>query len=201
VKNRIQSGRAHEEVVDDVVMLEAGAPATPCRRVSGCGTVGPWSGLAYRSSVIVDGRRPPCVSPRGDLAIGRRRCGCGGHPRAVDDLLEIVAHDGALRSGIGFRCIPGRRYLGLDLGEVRRRFALAFQGASRRNCMSEDRLGLDLVDVEADRKRPALATSTVSDAGWSDDLVERWSRRLDQARHGCGEFVGLAAAVGGCAGR
>ena len=103
-------------------------------------------------------------------------------------------HDGALALRLGQDVLEVGD-LGLDLGQVVDD-ALAFQGGQPAQLHVEDRLGLDLVDVEQLDQALAGDVDGLRRADQRDDLVER-VERLDQTAQDVGPFVGLAQPVGG----
>ena len=101
-------------------------------------------------------------SSSADLAVGRDDPGATVVAVLVDDLGELVAHDGALALRLG-QDVFEVGDLGLDLGQVVDD-ALAFQCGQPAQLHVEDRLCLDFVDVEQLDQARRARSSTVSDA-------------------------------------
>src|SRR4030095_13989679 len=87
--------------------------------------------------------------------------------------------------------------LGLDLGQVVDD-ALPFQGGQAAQLHVENRLGLDLVDVEQLDQTGLRDVDGFRCPDQRNHFVER-VERLDQATQDVGAFVGLAQPVGGAA--
>ncbi len=182
----------HEEVLDDVVLLELGTldalAAALLRAVQvgarALGVTGLGDGdddvLACDEVLVVD------------IAVGR------DEPRAtlvavlVDDLLQLVADDGALplRTGQDVLVVLD---LALDLGEVVDDL-LTLEGSEATQLHRQDGVGLDLVDREQLDQAGARDVDGLRRADERDDLVER-VESLDQAAQDVGAFLGLAQQV------
>ena len=108
--------------------------------------------------------------------------------------LEFVADDGALPLRLGQDVLEVGD-LGLDLGQVVDD-ALAFQCGQPAQLHVQDRLGLDLVDVEQLDQAGPRDVDGLRRPDQRDDLVER-VERLDQTAQDVGPLVGLAQPVGG----
>ena len=108
--------------------------------------------------------------------------------------LTLVAHDAALALRLG-QDVFQVGDLGLDLGQVVDD-ALPFQGGQPAQLHVQDRLGLDLVDVEQlDQTLPGDVDG-LRRPDQRDHFVER-VERLDQTAQDVGPLVGLAQPVGG----
>ena len=103
-------------------------------------------------------------------------------------------HDGALALRLG-QDVFQVGDLGLDLGQVVDD-PLAFQGGQAPQLHVEDRLGLDVIDVEQLDQTLAGDVDGLRRPDEGDHLVER-VERLDQAAQDVGAFIGLAQPVGG----
>ena len=130
----------------------------------------------------------------GHLAVGRDDAGATVVAVLVDDLLELVAHDRALALRLG-QDVFQVGDLGLDLGQVVDD-ALAFQGGQAAQLHVQDRLGLDLVDVEQLDQALLRDVHRLRRPDQRDHFVER-VERLDQTAQDVGALVGLAQPVGG----
>lgn len=112
----------------------------------------------------------------------------------VDDLLELVTHDPALPLGLGEDVLEVGD-LGLDLGEVVDDL-LPLEGCEPAQLHVEDRLGLDVVDVEQLDQAGTRDVDGLRRPDQRDDLVEG-IECLDQTTQDVGPFVGLAQPVPG----
>ena len=130
----------------------------------------------------------------GDVTVGRDDPGATVVAVLLDELGELVVHDGALALRLGQDVLEVGD-LGLDLGQVVDD-ALAFQGGQPAQLHVQDRLGLDLVDVEQLDQALAGDVDGLRRADQRDHLVER-VERLDQTAQDVGPLVGLAQPVGG----
>ncbi len=116
----------------------------------------------------------------------------------VDEFRQLVVHDRALPLRLGQDVLEVGD-LGLDLGQIVDD-ALALEGGQAPQLHVEDRLGLDLVDVEQlDQARPR-DVDVRRRPDQRDDLVER-VERLDQTAQDVGPLIGLAQPVAWSAGR
>ncbi|SIK41608.1 Uncharacterised protein [Mycobacteroides abscessus subsp. abscessus] len=138
--------RAHKEVLDDVILLQAStlhalAAALLAAVQVGLGALGvPGFGdgdddILARDEVLV-----------GDVPVGRDDAGPAVVAVLLGDLGEFVLDDGALTFRLGQDVLEVGD-LGLDLGEVVDDL-LPLQGRQATQLHVEDGLGLDLVDVQ-----------------------------------------------------
>ena len=149
--------------------------------------------LAYPVSVIVTTtssraiRSSSLTSPSAATMRVRRSSPCFSTISA-----EFVAHDPALPLGLG-QDVFQVGDLGLDLGEVVDD-ALALQGRQAPQLHVEDRLGLDLVDVEQLDQAGPGDVDGLRRPDQRDDFVQR-VERFDQTAQNVGAFIGLAQPV------
>ena len=153
--------RADEEVRDDVVLPQLRAldalPAALLRAVQvGLRSLGV-AGLSYRHHDIFDGDE---VFVR-DVAVVGHDLRAPVVAVLLDDLGQLVADDLPLPLGPGEDVLQVRD-LALDLGQLVDDL-LALQRGEPPQLHVQDRLGLDLVDVEQ-LDQAVRATSTVADA-------------------------------------
>ncbi len=167
-------GGAHEEVPNDVVLLEAGtldalAAALLAAVQVGLGALGV-AGLGDGDHHVLAGDQVLV----GDVAVGRDDLGAPVVAELLDDLGQLVADDGALPLRLGEDVLEVGD-LDLDLGQLVDDL-LPLEGREPSQLHREDGVGLDLVDVEQVDQ---------SGAGDVDGLRPRGSRRSPRrARRG-----------------
>ena len=133
-------------------------------------------------------------SSSADVAVGGDDPGATVVAVLLDDLGELVAHDRALPLRLGQDVLQVGD-LGLDLGQVVDD-ALALQCGQPAQLHVQDRLGLDLVDVEQLDQAGPRDVDGLRRADQRDHFVER-VERLDQTAQDVRPLVGLAQPVGG----
>lgn len=187
-------GGAHEEVRDDVVLLQprtlhALAAAFLAAIQIGLGALGV-SRFGDSDNDVLAGDQILVA----DVSVGRDDPGTPVVAVPVHDFGEFVAHDPTLPLGF-CQDVFQIGDLGLDFGQVVDD-ALAFQCGQAPQLHVQDCLGLDLVDVEQlDQSGPGDIDG-LRRPDQCNDLVQR-VERFNQAAQNVGSLVYLAQPVGG----
>ena len=185
---------AHEEVRDEVVLLERRALHAAPAALLGAVEVGLGAlrvaGARDGDDDVLDGDEVGV----GDLAVVADEAGQPLVPVLLDDLAELVADDLplALRPVEDVLQVADRR---LDLGQLVDDL-LALEGGQATELHVEDGLGLELVDLEELDQAVPGDVDGLRRADEGDDLVER-VERLDEPAQDVGPLLGLAQAVAG----
>src|ERR1700730_1363926 len=183
-------------MVDDVVLLETGALHALAAALLAAVQVGL---RALGVARLGDGDHHFLAGDQvliADLSVGRDDPAAPFVAVLLDDLLEFVVDDGALALRLG-QDVFQVGDLHLDLGQVVDD-ALTFEGGKAPQLHVQDRLGLDVVDVEQLDQPLAGNVDGLRRADQRDHLIER-VERLDQSAQNVGPLVGLAQPVSGAA--